>query len=81
MIAPEWEKSAVLALDILSVLQETNNDDDEYGSVEEVNCNKWEDETKPEGVHDDPAAVKSEKEKCYHTAIVGEACILYSSSS
>ena len=43
-----------------------------------MNYNKRDNETKPKGVHDDPAAVESEKEKCYHTAIVGQACILYS---
>ena len=47
--------------DILSVLHKTNDDDDEHGPVKEVDCNTWKDETKPEGIHDDPAAVDTEK--------------------
>ena len=47
--------------DILSVLHKTDNDDDEHGPVKEVDGNKWKDETKPEGVHYDPAAVDAEK--------------------
>lgn len=51
-----------------SVSQRTSNaaDDDKHDQLEEVDYNKQDDETKPEGVYTryNPAAVESEKEKC-----------------
>ena len=48
--------------DIFSVLHKTDNDDDEHGPVKEVDYDKWEDETKPEGIHDYPAAMNRKKD-------------------
>ena len=41
-----------------------SNDDDKHDPVEEVDYNKRDNETKPERIHDNPAAVDSEKKKC-----------------
>ena len=57
-----------LLLHIFSVSQRTSNDDDDdkHDQLKEVDYNKQDDETKPEGVYTryNPAAVESEKEKC-----------------
>ena len=77
------EKSAIqlsLLLHIFSVFQRTSNDDDDdkHDQLEEVDYNKQDDETKPEGVYTryNPAAVESEKEKCQYADKYWEAYTL-----
>ena len=72
MDTPEWEKKgsfgSLFFFKFFSVSQRTSNadDDDKHDQLEEVDYNKQDDETKPEGVYTryNPAAVESEKEKC-----------------
>jgi len=38
--------------------QKTSDDDEEHGPVEAVDCTKWQDQTKPEGVAYNSAAAE-----------------------